>query len=63
VLTIWLEKCAEIQLIAGGLGVQGISKNEEAERLVEHQLRTTVKSAWDYYYWKHRASGKEQLSI
>jgi len=59
VLTIWLEKCAEIQLAAGELGVQGISKNEEALRLLEHQLKTTVRAAWNYYNSKHGASGEE----
>jgi ribulose-5-phosphate 4-epimerase/fuculose-1-phosphate aldolase len=59
VLTIWLEKCAEIQLAAGELGVQGISKNEEAQRLLEHQLRTTVTAAWNYYNSKHGASGNQ----
>jgi ribulose-5-phosphate 4-epimerase/fuculose-1-phosphate aldolase len=59
VLTIWLEKCAEIQLAAGELGVQGISKNEEALRLLEHQLKTTVKSAWNYYNSKHHGSGEK----
>jgi L-fuculose-phosphate aldolase len=57
ILTIWLEKCAEIQLAAGALNVQGISNNEEAQKLLEHQLRTTVKAAWDYYYSKHDACG------
>lgn len=55
VLTIWLEKCAELQLLTGNPDVEGISKNDEALRLVEHQRRTTIKAAWDYYVSKHAA--------
>jgi L-fuculose-phosphate aldolase len=53
VLTIWLEKCAEIQLTAGEFRVQGISKSDEALRLLEHQLKTTISAAWNYYETKH----------
>jgi ribulose-5-phosphate 4-epimerase/fuculose-1-phosphate aldolase len=53
VLTIWLEKCSEIQLAAGDLKIQGISKNEEALKLLDHQLRTTIGAAWNYYDSKH----------
>lgn len=53
VLTLWLEKCAEMQLLAGDHNIQGISKSEKALRLLDHQLRTTIRAAWNYYDSKH----------
>jgi L-fuculose-phosphate aldolase len=53
VLTVWLEKCAEIQLVASALRIHGISKNEDAMKLLDHQLRTTIGAAWNYYDSKY----------
>jgi ribulose-5-phosphate 4-epimerase/fuculose-1-phosphate aldolase len=49
VLTIWLEKCAELQLIAGEPDVQEIEESRESRQMVEHQLKMTYKAAWNYY--------------
>jgi len=49
VLSIWLERCAELQLLAGENPPNLIRDEREALQLMAHQLRVTVPSAWEYY--------------
>ena len=50
ILTIWLEKNCELQLISESLGsIRSIPLERKSELLREHYLSKTVKTAWNYY--------------
>jgi L-ribulose-5-phosphate 4-epimerase len=49
IFSIWLEKCAEMQLLIGNKPLNVIRDKQEASQLMTHQLEVTIDAAWNYY--------------
>lgn len=49
ILSIWLERAAEMQLLAGKEPPNLIRDEQEATKLMKHQLSVTIGYAWNHY--------------